>query len=122
MRRQIMDKLRMAGSAVRDMDADYAHRVGDLVQGPGDASISRQVAAGLVGSPLGSVIKSVKADTNLEKAIGYGSATAIELGNFGARYALPTAGVTLAGQGLIDIAAMFGGPADVPQATQLQLM
>lgn len=71
---------------------------------------------------MGSVISSVKADTNLEKAVGYGTASAIELANFGARYALPTAGVTLAGQGLIDIAAMFGGPADKPQETQLPIM
>ena len=111
----------MAGTAVRDIDADYAHRVQNLVRGESD-NASRAVMSGLTGSPMGSVINSVRADTNLEKAIGYGAASAIELGNFGARYALPTAGVTLAGQGLMDIAAMFGGPADAPQPTQLPIM
>ena len=57
----------------------------------------------------------------INKRIGAATDVAIGAANVASRYALPAGGVTLAGKGLLDLTAQFGGKADQQEDNQLPL-
>lgn len=113
------EMLRKAGRAFLDFDEKYA----DMLFNPAKQN---QFAQGTRGLPLrevpgytpvtdgaGNVMPSNARSQLIDMA--YGAA------NVGVRYALPAAGVTLAGKGLYDLTAMFGNGADYPGQDTLPL-
>lgn len=87
---KVKDKLRKAGSSLREFDDAYAAKVAEG-------------AHPLVQMTSGFPITYAPSGTAAEKAAAYGM-----LGvNAAARYALPAGGVTLAGKGLYDLTQMM---------------
>lgn len=124
MRVSLMDLLSKGGERFRQFDDAYAQAVRDkLMLESGDPRLSnpvgvaRNMAGAFAGAPIthGPALM-VKADgteylpeTLLEKVAGYGTPA---IGGV-SRYVLPTAGVTLAGKGLMDIISMLEDDQDV---------
>ena len=104
-----------AGAQLRQFDDMYANKVRDaLVLSEGDPrsksplGVARNITGEIVGSPLTQglgVIEGVDPNNRVSmlahQALKYGTPVASATG----RYVLPAAGVTLAGKGLMDIAA-----------------
>ena len=96
------------GKALGAMDDNYARAIrktGAASNPPSWMDAPRTFAAGNLG---------MRRDNEKHSAFIRGANTA-------ARYALPAAGVTAAGIGLMDLAAQFGGSADQPEQNQLGL-
>lgn len=63
-----------------------------------------------------------KPDTSLAGRTTRGAINAALVGaNVASRYALPAGGITLAGQGILDLTAQFGNAADMPEQQSLTL-
>ena len=123
MRVALMDLLGKGGERFRQFDDAYAQAVRDkLMLESGDPRLNnplgvvRNMTGAFAGAPIthGPALM-VRADgteylpeTLLEKVAGYGTPA---IGGV-SRYVLPTAGVTLAGKGLIDIIDKINETAD----------
>ena len=120
-RETVMGGLRKAGTAIRDMDDAYSDRIRDMYEGTNPLV---QVGAVMFGGGHPSFRKG-EVDRQATSRIGKGAEIAMEYAlpaiNAVPKYVLPTAGVTVAGRGLMDIAAAFGGQADEPEPNQLPL-
>lgn len=102
------DRLRKAGKAIREFDADYANKVAQLYAGEsGHPKGAAALGSMLGGSPIGERYPS-GATTRGEKLLVGAADLGIDATNFAARYALPVGGVTLAGKALYDLAMQFG--------------
>ena len=124
MRVALMDLLGKGGSKFREFDDAYAQAIRDkLMLESGDPRLSnplgvaRNMAGAFAGSPIthGPALM-VRADgteylpeTLVEKIAGYGTPV---VGGV-SRYALPAAGVSLAGKGIIDLVSMLSDDQDV---------
>ena len=86
----INERLRKAGSSLRNFDDAYAAKAAE------GAHPFVQMSSGLP-------VTYAPSGTAAEKAVGY----ALVGVNAGARYALPAGGVTLAGKGLYDLTQMM---------------
>lgn len=118
-RKTVMDGLRKAGQFLGNADAKYARAVEDTID---NKSSWGGAARGMTSAvPLQDLMTMHGAETKQEimQAIALNGSAAAS--NIAARYALPAGGVTLAGKGLMDMAAAFGNQADQPEPNQLPL-
>ena len=108
----------------REMDDAYTARINKMYEGSNPAVRTAAVLAG-GGHPSlrkGEVEHLVYGpETKLQRgarnAVEYGLPVASAV----PKYVLPAAGVTLAGKGLMDLAASFGGPADQQEPGQIAM-
>lgn len=115
-----MQQLRKAGKYLLDKDQQYAQAV---------ATKLGKHAGGPVGFvstvPLRDTLPNPadRADTRAEKVALAAMSAGVGAANVGTRYALPAAGVTLAGKGLYDLTMQlaYGGQADQQERGQLKL-
>ena len=112
MRQQIMSGLCKAGEGIRNIDSAYSAKIADMYKGSNPAV---QAASYLVGGAHPSFRKAApEFDTEgpelkgLERAGATIAQYAIPAVNAVPKYVLPAAGVTLAGQALIDLAGQIG--------------
>ena len=118
-RKTAMDGLRKAGEFLSNADAKYANAVKNTIE---DKSSWTGAARGMTSAvPLKDVTTLHGAETRDEVLQAIALNSSIGGANIAARYALPAGGVTLAGKGLMDMAAMFGSSADEPEPNQLPL-
>jgi len=126
----IRDKGQLAVQQLHKADAAYAQAVanavnsannpmiGDLVaqplSNPYKAATDMYESMGRAGTPVMNVRNKVREDFARPQEI------ALNITNFGARYALPGAGIALAAKGIGDVA--FGGPSDQQEPNQLDMM
>ena len=124
MRAALMDLLGKGGERFRKFDDAYAQAVRDrLMLESGDPRLNnpvgvvRNMAGAFAGAPIthGPALM-VRADgseylpeTFVEKIAGYGTPV---VGGI-SRYALPAAGVSLAGKGIVDLVSMLNDDQDV---------
>ena len=92
-REGIWNTARKAGESIRDFDTAYAQKIQD-----GDAHAVVKLTAGV---PLFHPYEGIKGPVEQMAATGLKASSAA------ARYALPAAGVTLAGKGLYDLTQMM---------------
>ena len=111
-RKTAMDGLRKAGQFLGDVDQAYSEQV-------------RKVP---MFNNIGSNVSVRETFEYPNQGVGWKERRAVDvmtgavLGtNLASKYALPAGGVTLAGKGLMDIAARFGSPADEQEPNQLPL-
>ncbi len=110
MRQQIMNGLRKAGEGIRNIDSAYSAKIGNMYK---DANPAVQTAAYTVGGATPSFqkieIDRVYGPETMPQRIGRETMEyAIPIANAVPKYVLPAAGVTLAGQALIDLAGQIG--------------
>ena len=108
-RAQLMEMLQALGERIRKVDDAYAEKVRSAiipVNPDGSVmSVARSVGGAMAGAPLTHGLPQVSADAGLgERAM----AAAVPVTAVTARYALPAAGVTLAGKGLYDLSYALG--------------
>ena len=125
-RQTAMDGLRKAGMFLQEKDEQYAQKIRgganeNMNSMPGPLGVMEGYRSMTSGTPLNQIYVDHGATNRSERAVSIGANTAMMMSNVGARYALPAGGVTLAGKGLMDIAAAFGGKADEPEPNQLPL-
>ncbi len=111
-RKTAMDGLRKAGAFLGDIDERYVNE------------IKKVEAFNNIGSavPYSQMNLGINQGEGWKERLGVDAMKAAVLtANTASRYALPAGGVTLAGKGLLDIAARFGSPADEPEPNQLPL-
>lgn len=110
------ERLRKAGKKISEFDAAYGKKVGRFIGG--DPAKRKDGWVGVVRNFMGGVAESQYGDAKLEfdKPPGFwGKAgqKAFEVGvptaGYGIRYGIPTAGVALAGKGLMDLTAQING-------------
>ena len=112
------EMLRSAGRAFLDMDERYANALFDVrdnqfAQGSRGLPLREVPGYTQVTDEFGNILPSdIRSQIN---DFAYGAA------NVGTRYALPAAGVTIAGKALYDLTAAFGNGADYPAQGQLPL-
>jgi hypothetical protein len=108
MRERIIQSLRKAGQQIGDLDAKYAQAVDDRfgLSAPG-AGMAKNMVGLTSAAPIRDVFAPGQADTAAEKAILMGMDAGVLATNVAARYALPAAGVTLAGKGLYDLTQLM---------------
>jgi len=133
MRKKIMDSLRSAGAKLNGFDQMYSDAVKKRVKGE-SPSARRDILADALGGRWGDVEVDDELLSSMPNYIKAG-ARAYQYGvpavGYATRYALPAAGVTLAGKGLYDLTQglyaaasatpVFGGPEDGQQPGQLPL-
>ena len=121
-RRKAGDFLTGLLGKAREVDDAYSARIGKMYEGSNPAV---RTAAYTVGGAHPSLRKAEPdyrdGASKLEQAIGNAAVYAIPAANAVPKYVLPAAGVTLAGKGLMDMAASFGGPADQQEPGQISL-
>jgi len=133
-RQTAMDGLRKAGEAIRGFDDAYSEKARDLYSPLVNSDSPMLQSLGVAGAYLGGGIPSTRkaeykksstfmnkqhemAENILVPALSYlhpAQSAAV-------KYGAPVGGVTLAGQGILDMAAAFGGQADEPEPNQLPL-
>jgi len=115
-RRKAGDILDSIINKLREFDDSYTTRINRMYEGSNPAVQAAAVIAGgghpslrkgEIDGPGGAV----------QTAMEY----ALPVANAFPKYAIPAAGVALAGRGVMDIAAGFGGPADQQESGQLML-
>ena len=110
MRKQIMDKLRMAGQRINDFDKAYAARARQDMS-PVEAYPLRNMLGGSGISEIGDL----QADSAVERVLGEILMAGTKATNIGYRYGLPAAGLTLGAVGLEDIiSGLYDGASQVP--------
>ena len=110
MRQQIMDRLRKAGRGIRAFDDAYSAKIANMYQG---SSPAVQAASYVVGGAYPSLRKGeidrVYGPETMPQRVGREVAEyALPIANAVPKYVLPAAGVTLAGQALIELAGHLG--------------
>ncbi len=129
-----MDGLRKAGMAIRSFDDAYSEKARDLYTPLVESDSPMLQSLGVAGAYLGGGIPSTrkagytKSSTFMNKQHEMAENVIVPALSYlhpaqsaAVKYAAPAAGVTLAGRGLMDIAAAFGGQADEPEPNQLPL-
>jgi len=109
MRKQIMDGLRKAGQGMRNFDEAYSAKVGAMYK---DAPTGLQTAAYVAGGATPSfqripMEREIGAETRGEQAMRRAAEYAVPIANAVPKYVLPAAGVTMAGQALIDLTSVM---------------
>jgi len=116
-RRKAGDMLNSIVNKLREFDDGYTTRINKMYEGANPAVQAAAVIAGgghpslrkgEIDGPGGAV------QTAMEYALPVASTVP--------KYIIPAAGVALAGRGVMDIAAGFGGPADQQESGQISLM
>ena len=108
MRVALMDLLGKGGQKFREFDDAYAAAVRDKLRSDQTGGINtvRNLAAEVLGAPVTYGVGRSDRDPRTQ-TLGYmmdtGAAYAVPVASASARYVAPAAGVTLAGQGLIDL-------------------
>jgi len=125
----IRDKGQLAIQQLERMDSAYAQAVGNALN-----TANNPMLGDLVAQPLNNPYKAVTSSyeargTATEPVMNVrskdrmdfarGQEMALTAANFGARYALPGAGIALAAKGIGDVA--FGGPSDQQEPNQLSM-
>ena len=111
-------------SKAREVDDAYTARINRMYEGSNPAV---RTAAVLAGGGHPSLRKSeVKhlvygPETKMQRGARNAMEYALPAVNAVPKYVLPAVGVTLAGKGLMDLAAAFGGPADQQEPGQIAL-
>ena len=126
-----MEKGRKAGDMInrvidslRGIDDDYTTRINDMYKGSGPImeSFGAMVGGGHPALRKGVVEQDIYGP---ERRITQGTRQALEYAlpaiSAVPKYVIPAAGVALAGRGVMDIAAGFGGPADEQEPGQLSI-
>lgn len=110
---------------LREFDDGYTSRINRMYEGANPAVQAAAVIAG-GGHPSlrrGEIDQSVYGP---ERRITQGARNALEyvlpVASTVPKYVIPSAGVALAGRGVMDLAAGFGGPADQQESGQISLM
>ncbi len=113
-----MGQLRKAGQALADMDRAYANKIASHID-PQKQPLAEMGSA----VPLSDIFTSetARADSQVEKALLGATQVGVLSANVLSRYALPAGGITLAGKGLLDMTAQFGGPGDGQEPNQLSM-
>lgn len=120
-----MGPLRKAGAAFRKFDDAYSGKIEKMYEGYAD----RVEASGrklnpletlgvTAGYALGGAVPSTRKFPGVENEVIKSVLPAISAVS---KYGAPAAGITLAGKGLIDLTAAYGGKADQPQPMQLTM-
>jgi len=125
-RQTAMDGLRKAGMFLGDIDEQYANKIeaGAMknMERGGILEITEGIRGFTSGVPLRDTWHGFSKTENRKEVMQQAAMDLSVMGaNVASRYALPAGGVTLAGKGLMDIAARFGSPADEPEPNQLPL-
>ena len=125
-RQTAMDGLRKAGMFLGDIDEQYANKIeaGAMknMERGGILEITEGIRGFTSGVPLRDTWHGFSKTENRKEVMQQAAMDLSVMGaNVASRYALPAGGVTLAGKGLMDIAAAFGGAADEPAPNQLPL-
>ena len=107
MRQQIMNGLRKAGEGIRNIDSAYSAKIGNMYK---DANPAVQTAAYTVGGATPSFqkidIDRIYGPETMPQRVGREVMEyAIPAANAVPKYVLPVAGVTMAGQALMDLTA-----------------
>ena len=123
-RRKAGDMLNSIVNKLREFDDGYTSRINKMYEG---ANPAVQAAAVIAGGGHPSLRKG-EIDQDIygpERRITQGARNALEyalpVASTVPKYIIPAAGVALAGRGVMDIAAGFGGPADQQESGQLML-
>jgi hypothetical protein len=123
-RRKAGDFLSGLLSKAREVDDAYTARINKMYEGSNPAVRTAAVLAG-GGHPSlrkGEVEHLVYGpETRMQRGARNAMEYALPAASAVPKYVLPAAGVTLAGKGLMDLAAAFGGPADQQQPGQISL-
>ena len=111
MRKQIMDKLRMAGQRINQFDIDYAARARQDM-----SPVHEYPLRNMLGGSAIADIGDLQADSAVERVLGELLMAGTKATNIGYRYGLPAAGVTLGAVGINDaLAALLNqAPSDQP--------
>ena len=108
----------------RGVDDAYTARINKMYEGSNPAVRTAAVLAG-GGHPSlrkGEVEHLVYGpETRMQRGARNAMEYALPAASAVPKYVLPAAGVTLAGKGLMDLAASFGGPADQQQSGELPI-
>ena len=118
-----MEQLRKAGRALQNFDDAYSEKILDMYDNNlSDTGIQGAIkSAGLMA---GGAVPSTRRFTDinvggnnqrLEQALQVGLPAVSAM----SKYGMPAVGVTLAGQGIIDLTAAFGTTADQPEPNTL---
>ena len=123
-RRKAGDFLSGLLSKAREVDDAYTARINKMYEGSNPAVRTAAVLAG-GGHPSlrkGEVEHLVYGpETRMQRGARNAMEYALPAASAVPKYVLPAAGVTLAGKGLMDLAAAFGGPGDQQQPGQISL-
>ena len=124
-KRKAGDMLDSIINKLREFDDGYTSRINRMYEGSNPAVQAAAVIAG-GGHPSlrkGEIDQSVYGP---ERRITQGARNALEyalpVASTVPKYVIPAAGVALAGRGVMDLAAGFGGPADQQESGQISLM
>ena len=124
-KRKAGDMLDSIINKLREFDDGYTSRINKMYEG---ANPAVQAAAVIAGGGHPSLRKG-EIDQDVygpERRITQGARNALEyvlpVASTVPKYVIPAAGVALAGRGVMDIAAGFGGPADEQESGQISLM
>ena len=124
-RRKAGEMLDSIINKLREFDDGYTSRINKMYEG---ANPVVQAAAVIAGGGHPSLRKG-EIDQGIygpERRITQGARNALEyalpVASTVPKYAIPAAGVALAGRGVMDLAAGFGGPADQQESGQISLM
>ena len=109
-----MSGLRKAGQFLANMDEKYADRAAKDMGG-----VEKNPAGVMLGGTPFNKMKMEQADNLAAEIAGRVTIGGVGALNAGYRYGLPAAGLTLAGQGLIDTMNAFGNEADKPAPNEL---
>lgn len=80
--------LRKAGEFAYGLEEKYANAVMNAITGE-NPGLARLFFGSVMGNPIGSSYKTIKADTAKERALGIGAVAAVDALNLGVRYAAP---------------------------------
>ena len=110
MRERIMGGLRKAGEAIRGFDDAYSAKIRDMYEGanPTVKAIGYTVGGGYPSLRRGEVEREIGPETRRQQVQRQAMEYALPIANAVPKYVLPAAGITLAGQGLIELARGFG--------------
>ena len=123
-RRKAGEMLDSIINKLREFDDGYTSRINKMYEGANPAVQAAAVIAG-GGHPSlrkGEIDQSIYGP---ERRITQGTRNALEyalpVASTVPKYAIPAAGVALAGRGVMDLAAGFGGPADQQESGQITI-
>ena len=125
-RKTAMDGLRKAGKFLGDIDERYANKIeaGAMknMEKGGILELTEGIRGFTSGVPLRDTWHGFSKTENRKEVMQQAAMDLSVMGaNVASRYALPAGGVTLAGKGLLDLTAQFGGKADQQEDNQLPL-
>ena len=123
-RRKAGDILNSIVNKLREFDDGYTTRINKMYEGSGPIgrTIGAAVGGGYPSLRKGEIDQGIYGP---ERRITQGARNALEyalpVASTVPKYAIPAAGVALAGRGVMDLAAGFGGPADQQESGQITI-